>query len=121
MLMTVRHRLQVAFSSLQGKYSILLIVFLVFFLVSPIADMFFPAELPGGILVDLLSVFLLLAALYVVSGTHVPLILVGLLAVPAIAGRFTPYFAKNSVLLELSDGFNFLALAVVGIFILRQI
>ena len=66
--MTAPSRFRAAITSLQGKYSVLLLTFLVFFLVGPLVDMFFTGERPGDELFDLLSIVLLLAALYAVSG-----------------------------------------------------
>ena len=62
--MTAPSRFRAATTSLQGKYSVLLLTFLVFFLVGPLVDMFFPGERPGNELFDLLSIVLLFAALY---------------------------------------------------------
>jgi voltage-gated potassium channel Kch len=119
--MTAPSRFRAAITSLQGKYSLLLITFLVFFLVGPLVDMFFTGERPGDELFDLLSIVLLLAALYAVSGSHALLIVATLLSAPATVGRLSLYFTKNSALFEISDGFSFLALAVIAASVLRQV
>ena len=110
-----------AITSLRGKYSVLLIAFLVFFLVGPLADLLLAEGRFGGLLFELLSIVLLLAALYAVSAARVPLIIAGILTVPVMVGRLASYFEKSSALFEMSDGFSFLALAVVAVAILRQV
>jgi hypothetical protein len=93
--MTAPNRLRAAITSLQGKYSILLIAFLVFFLVGPLADTFFAGERSEGELFDLLSIVLLMAALYAVSGMRGLLIVAGLLSAPATVGRLSLYFTQK--------------------------
>jgi voltage-gated potassium channel len=114
-------RLPTAITALRGKYSILLITFLVFFLVGPLADLSFAGEHSGGELFDLLSIVLLLAALYAVSAVRGPLIIASILTIPVMVGKFASYGGNNSVLFEISDGFSFLALAVIAVSVLRQI
>src|SRR5262245_57841415 len=119
--MTAHSQLRAAITSLQGKYSLLLAAFLVFFLAGPLVDTFFVGERPGDELFDLLSLVLLFTALYTVSGMRTLLIVAGLLSTPATVGRLSLYFTKNSALFEIGDGFSFLALAVLAISILRQV
>ena len=119
--MTARNRLQAALTALQGKYSILLITFLVFFLVGPLADMFFAGERFGGEIFDVLSIVLLLAALYAVGTRRAPLIVASILTLPVIVGKFACYVEINSALFEMSDGFICLALAVVAVSVLQQV
>jgi voltage-gated potassium channel Kch len=119
--MTARNRLQAALTALQGKYSTLLVTFLVFFLVGPLANMFFVGERFGGEIFDVLSIVLLLAALYAVGTRRGPLIVASILTIPVIVGKFAFYVENNSILFEMSDGFSFLALAVVAVSVLRQV
>jgi len=119
--MTARNRLQAALTALQGKYSILLITFLVFFLVGPLADMFFAGEGFGDEIFDVLSIVLLLAALYAVGTRRAPLIVASILTLPVIVGKFAYYVENNSALFDMSDGFICLALAVVAVSVLQQV
>src|SRR3954464_16094908 len=119
--MTARNRLRTVRTSLQGKYSTLLVTFLVFFLVGPLADMFFVGERFGGEIFDVLSIVLLLAALYAVGTRRAPLIVASILTLPVIVGKFALYGENNSALFEMSDGFSCLALAVVAVSVLQQV
>jgi voltage-gated potassium channel Kch len=119
--MTARNRVRAALTSLRGKYSVLLITFLVFFLVGPLADMFFAGEHFGGEIFDVLSIVLLLAALYAVGTRRAPLIVASILTLPVIVGKFAFYVENNSTLFQMSDGFICLALAVVAVSVLQQV
>ena len=97
----------------EHRHTALLITLLSLYIINPFVQAFFSSR-PALILLDLLVSTTLLSATYAVHRSKGVLLVAGIFAFPAIAGRWASYAVHNDWLFILSHCFGFLFLAFTG-------
>ena len=93
-----------------GQHTTLLITLLALHVLSPFARLFFTGLL-ALVLLDVLSSAMLVAAIYALPQRRSFLLLAGVLAVPAVMGRWASYAVQSPTLFGVGHTLSFLFLA----------